>query len=102
MALGKRVLTSNSKVNVFHRGFVACDTYAHGEQAMAAITCPVLFLLGEQDQMTHPKAAQSLIQAAKSAGKVVQVARVPVGHHQMTEAPDATLAAMLTFLDSSA
>ena len=31
MALGKRVLASNPKVNVFHRGFVACDTYANGE-----------------------------------------------------------------------
>lgn len=98
MALGKRVLNSNSKVNVFHRGFVACDTYANGEQAMAAVTCPVLFLLGTQDQMTHPKAAQSLMQAAKSAGKMVQVARVPVGHHQMTEAPDETLAALRSFL----
>lgn len=98
MALGKRVLNSNSKVNVFHRGFVACDTYANGEQAMAAVTCPVLFLLGTQDQMTHPKTAQSLMQAAKSTGKMVQVARVPVGHHQMTEAPDETLAALLSSL----
>jgi pimeloyl-ACP methyl ester carboxylesterase len=59
MALGRRVLRSNPKVNVFHRGFVACDRYAGGEAAMAALTCPVLFLLGGQDQMTHPKAAQA-------------------------------------------
>jgi hypothetical protein len=26
---------------VFHRGFVACDRYANGEQAIAQITCPV-------------------------------------------------------------
>lgn len=100
MALGKRVLNSNSKVNVFHRGFVACDTYANGEQAMAAVTCPVLFLLGTQDQMTHPKAAQSLMQAAKAAGKQVQQVRVSVGHHQMTEAPDQTLAALRDFLST--
>ena len=98
MALGRRVLRSNSKVNVFHRGFVACDSYSGGEAAIAQIACPVLFLLGGQDQMTHPKAAQGLITAAKAAGHRVSVVSVPVGHHQMTEAPDETLAAMRDFL----
>ena len=98
MALGKRVLASNPKVNVFHRGFVACDTYANGEQAVAAITCPVLFVLGAQDQMTQPKAAQGLIKTAQAAGKAVQVLSLPVGHHQMTETPDATLFAIRDFL----
>jgi pimeloyl-ACP methyl ester carboxylesterase len=65
---------------------------------VAAIACPVLFLLGEQDQMTHPKAAQSLIHAAKAAGKAVSVVKLPVGHHQMTETPDATLFAIRDFL----
>ncbi|WP_291012023.1 alpha/beta hydrolase [Hydrogenophaga sp.] len=97
-ALNRRVLASNTEVNVFHRGFVACDTYAHGEQAAAAITCPVLFLLGTQDQMTPPRAAQTLIETARQAGQSVQVVRVPVGHHQMTEAPDETLAAIRDFL----
>ena len=98
MALGRSVLRSNPKVNVFHRGFVACDRYAGGEQAVAQITCPVLFLLGSADQMTHPKAAQGLIQAAQSAGKSVRVVSLAVGHHQMTEAPDQTLAALRDFL----
>ncbi|MDO9567804.1 MAG: alpha/beta hydrolase [Hydrogenophaga sp.] len=100
MALGRRVLASNPKVNVFHRGFVACDTYANGEQAMAAITCPVLFLLGAQDQMTQPRAAQGLIKVAQAAGKTVRVESLPVGHHQMTETPDATLFAIRDFLRS--
>ncbi|WP_404299624.1 alpha/beta fold hydrolase [Alicycliphilus denitrificans] len=98
MALGRRVLRSNPQVNVFHRGFVACDSYANGEQAIAAIQCPVLFALGNLDQMTPPKAAQGLIQAARAAGKQVQVAQLPVGHHQMSEAPDATLQAIRGFL----
>jgi pimeloyl-ACP methyl ester carboxylesterase len=98
MALGQRVLASNTKVNVFHRGFVACDTYAGGEAAMATLTCPVLFLLGAQDQMTPPKAAQGLIKAAQAAGKAVRVVSLPVGHHQMTETPDATLFAIRDFL----
>ena len=98
MALGRRVLASNRQVNVFHRGFAACDRYANGEVAMAQITCPVLFVLGEQDQMTQPKAAQGLIKTARASGKSVQVAYLPVGHHQMTEAPDATLFAIRDFL----
>ncbi|GKT15791.1 alpha/beta hydrolase [Acidovorax sp. SUPP2522] len=98
MALGRRVLRSNPAVNVFHRGFLACDRYAGGEAAIAQITCPVLFALGAHDQMTNPKAAQGLIAAARAAGKAVQVASLPVGHHQMTEAPDATLFAIRDFL----
>ena len=100
IALARRVLASNSKVNVFHRGFVACDRYANGELAMAQITCPVLFVLGALDQMTPPKAAQVLIQAARGAGKAVQVVSLPVGHNQMTEAAEGLLAALKSFLSS--
>ena len=98
LALGRRVLASNTSVNVFHRGFAACDSYAHGEQAMAQVKCPVLFVLGQQDQMTTPKAAQSLMAAAQAAGVQHRVVHVPVGHHQMTEAPEETLAAIKGFL----
>lgn len=98
MALGRRVLRSNPSVNVFHRGFQACDQYAGGLQAMADLGCPVLFVLGTQDQMTPPKAAQGLIQAGQAAGKAVRSVNVPVGHHQMSEAPDDTLFAIRDFL----
>jgi len=98
MALGRRVLASNTAVNVFHRGFKACDSYANGETAITQITCPVLFVLGAQDQMTQPKAAQGLIGKAREAGKTVRIAALPVGHHQMTEAPDETLFAIRDFL----
>lgn len=98
MALGRKVLRSNSAVNVFHRGFVACDSYANGEQAIAAVQCPVLFALGAQDQMTAPKAAQGLVAAARAAGKAVHTTSLPVGHNQMSEAPDGTLMAIRDFL----
>jgi pimeloyl-ACP methyl ester carboxylesterase len=100
MALGRRVLASNAAVNVFHRGFVACDSYTNGEAAMARISCPVLFVLGAQDQMTVARAAQGLIKTATAAGKQVQVVSLPVGHHQMTEAPEATLMALRDFLQA--
>jgi len=97
-ALNRRVLRSNPKVNVFHRGFVACDSYDRGLQAMAELTCPVLFVLGAQDQMTPPKAAQSLIGAAREHGVRHEVVTVPMGHHQMNESPEETLAAIRRFL----
>ncbi|MDD2880330.1 MAG: alpha/beta hydrolase [Rhodoferax sp.] len=95
MALGRRVLASNTAVNVFYTGFKACDSYQNGLQAMAQVTCPVLFVLGKVDQMTPPKAAQDLIKAARSTPKVVYL---PGGHQQMNETPEEMLAALQGFL----
>lgn len=100
MALGRRVLRSNPEVNLFHRGFVACDRYAGGEAAIGRVACPVLFALGTQDQMTPPKAAQTLVSAARTAGKGVSIAMLPVGHNEMTEAPEETLMALRDFLSA--
>ena len=93
-ALMKRVLASNKQVNVFHRGFVACDSYGGGEAAMAKVQCPVLFILGRNDAMTPPRAAASLQARARQGRTVV----VEAGHQMMTEAPDAVLFAMKDFL----
>jgi pimeloyl-ACP methyl ester carboxylesterase len=101
MALGRRVLASNTAVNLFHRGFVACDSYANGLEAMAGVTCPVLFVLGQSDQMTPPRAAKSLVDQAKAHGKKITVAKIPMGHHQMSEAPEETLNALKLFLGLS-
>jgi pimeloyl-ACP methyl ester carboxylesterase len=97
MALGKRVLASNTQVNIFHRGFVACDSYQRGLEAMTQVTCPVLFVLGALDQMTPARAAQSLIEQARASGKKFEVVTVPMGHHQMSESPEETLNALKTF-----
>ncbi|MEI8168981.1 MAG: alpha/beta hydrolase [Rhodoferax sp.] len=94
MALGRRVLASNPRVNVFHTGFKACDSYSNGEVAIVQVTCPVLFVLGSVDQMTPPKAAQSLIKKAQNA----QVVTLPGGHHQMNETPEPMLSALMIFL----
>jgi pimeloyl-ACP methyl ester carboxylesterase len=96
-ALGKHVLASNKEVNLFHTGFVACDSYRNGEAAMELVICPVLFVLGDVDQMTPPKAAKSLIAKAKNA----RVVMLPGGHHQMTETPEAMLKALVDFLKAS-
>ncbi len=101
-ALNQRVLKSNPKVNVFHRGFKACNDYANGLTAIDTVTAPILFLLGAQDQMTTVAAAQNLMARAKEKGKTTQTVVLPVGHHQMTEAPEATLAALTGFLNAKA
>jgi pimeloyl-ACP methyl ester carboxylesterase len=61
---------------------------------MAKVECPVLFVLGENDAMTPPKAAQPLQQKAGNAKTV----RVEAGHQMMAEAPDAVLFALRDFL----
>lgn len=94
MALGRRVLASNRQVNLFHTGFVACDRYSGAEAAIDKVLCPVLFVLGSQDQMTPPKTAQSLVQKAHH-GRVVMLSG---GHHQMNETPEAMLSALTGFL----
>ena len=98
LALAKRVFASNSNANVFHASFKACNDYTGGEAAMARVQCPVLFILGKVDQMTPPKAAAGLIKAAQQGGAAVRVVNVNSGHHQMSEAPEETLAALKDFL----
>src|SRR5574343_133465 len=93
-ALMRRVLASNPKVNVFFTGFKAFDSYANGEAAMEKVQCPTLFVLGQADQMTPPKAAQSLVSKATNA----KVVKLPAGHSLMTEDPDGVLQALKDFL----
>ena len=93
-ALMRRVLASNPEVNVFYTGFKACDSYDAGETAMAQVPCPTLFVLGSADQMTPPKAAQSLVKVCAQA----TVVQLPAGHSLMTEAPEGVLQALKDFL----
>ncbi len=93
-ALMRRVLASNSAVNLFHRGFKACDDYRGGVAAMEKIRCPVLFVLGRGDAMTPPKTAQPLLDKAPHA----KVVLLQGGHSLMSEAPDGVLLALVDFL----
>ncbi len=93
-ALMRRVLSSNRDANVFHVGFKACNDYAGGEQAMSAVQCPVLFLLGDADQMTSPRATKTLTSKVSHA----KVVMVHAGHALMSEAPDDVLFALRDFL----
>jgi pimeloyl-ACP methyl ester carboxylesterase len=65
--------------------FTACDAYGGGLDRARALTGPTLFVLGERDQMTPPRAARDLI-AATPRPTVVQVPGA--GHNLHTEAPE--------------
>ena len=95
-ALMRRVLASNRGANVFHIGFKACNDYANGEAAIEKVQCPVLFLLGDADQMTPPRATKALVGKARNA----KVVTVHAGHSLMSEAPDAVLFALRDFLSA--
>lgn len=80
---------------VLHADLSACNAYAGGMEAAAKVKCPALFILGAQDLMTPPRAAQNLARAMAQA-HTVTVGQS--GHSLMAEAPDATLDALIDFL----
>jgi pimeloyl-ACP methyl ester carboxylesterase len=93
----RRLMQRLSQLNpaqLLHTDFVACNTYANGGKAAAAVTCPTLFVQGRGDVMTPPRAAQALV-AAIPHGRVVTIA---CGHAMMTEQPDAVRAALADFV----
>jgi pimeloyl-ACP methyl ester carboxylesterase len=99
-ALMRRILQSNPRENIFHIGFSACDRYSKAIEAVGQwnhAQAATLFIVGKNDQMTPPKAAQALISAAPQA----KVVTVEAGHSIMTEAPDATLLALHQFLSAT-
>ena len=89
LALMRRVQAAGAGANVFLHGFEVCNGYAGGMAAAARVTCPATLVLGRADQMTPPRATRELAAALKA-----RVVTVPSGHHQLAEAPDATLSAV--------
>jgi len=59
------------------------------------VKCPVLFILGKRDVMTPPRAAKTLQEQIPGAQTVLIDFS---GHSLMAEAPDATLDALIKFL----
>ena len=98
-ALMRRVQASNSAFNLFFTGFRACNDYKNGLAGVSIASAAMLFIVGKSDQMTSPKAAQALVNAATSAGKSVKVVTLDAGHQLMTEAPDGVLLALKAFLE---
>lgn len=93
-ALMRRILNgpnaTGCAVNLFHHDFSVCDRYDNGLAAAAQVTAQVTFVLGQQDQMTPPRATREIATALKA--KVVTVPGA--GHSIPAETPDPMLAAL--------
>jgi pimeloyl-ACP methyl ester carboxylesterase len=84
----------NNGANVLPTDFAACNAYAGGLDAIKALQCPLLFVLGAADGMTLPKFARGLIDAAAQA----QVVQLPAtGHAMMAENPEGVRRALTDF-----
>jgi pimeloyl-ACP methyl ester carboxylesterase len=88
-------LMERSRPGALYVDLCACNGYANGLAAAAAVRCPALLVLGARDLMAPPKAAQGLI-AALAEKQVVTLA--DCGHAMMAEQPDAVLDALAAFL----
>ncbi len=75
---------------VLHNDLKACNDYAFSGD----VSCPALLILGQKDVMTPPRNAADLAKKLKQAKTVVLPSS---GHTLMTEAPDATLDALIEF-----
>jgi len=86
-------LMERSRPGVLATDLAACQRYANGLEAAAAVRCPSLVVMGSRDIMAPPKAAQALI-ATLADPRVVMLP--DTGHALMAEQPDAVLGALRT------
>jgi pimeloyl-ACP methyl ester carboxylesterase len=91
-------LSSRNPAQLFHTDFCACNAYANGDRAAAAVSCPALFILGTRDVMTPARSASNLTAAIKH-GKIINV---DAGHAMMAEQPDAVRDALAAFTEAAA
>lgn len=89
-------MSARNPDRLFYTDFAACNSYANGEAAAAAVRCPSLFVFGRKDLMTPPRSTKLLTETIKH-GKIVHV---DAGHQMMAEAPDAVLDALAGFAAS--
>ena len=88
-------LMERQKPGVLYNDLAACNAYANGMEAAAALPCPTLIISGSRDMMTHPKAAAKLATMIKD---VRTINLDGAGHALMAEQPDAVLDALRAFI----
>ena len=88
LGVGERLL-ERAAPGVFHADLVACDAY---RPDAGGVSCPVLVLIGDADQMTPPRAGINMAARAPSA----TVVRLPgCGHSMLSERPNEVLDALV-------
>jgi pimeloyl-ACP methyl ester carboxylesterase len=86
-------MSARNPEQLLYTDFSACNAYANGGAAAAAVRCPTLFIFGSKDMMT-PARSTTLLTGAIAHGRIVHV---DAGHSLMTEQPDAVLDALADF-----
>jgi pimeloyl-ACP methyl ester carboxylesterase len=89
----QRIAQRNGR-DVLPVDFAACNAYAGGIEAAAALQCPALFVLGSGDMMTPARSAQPLIDACKDK-RVITLQGT--GHSMMSEDPEGVREALRDF-----
>lgn len=99
LALNRRLMCRGAP-GLLLRDLQTCNAYQSGLERGSKLTCPVLMLLGERDQMTPPRAARTLGEAIPQARTVTLA---DTGHNMCAEQPGRVLDELRRFitLDSS-
>jgi pimeloyl-ACP methyl ester carboxylesterase len=92
-----RRLMERQRTGVLHTDLAACNAYAGGTEAAAAVAArrvPTLIVAGTRDLMTPARNTKTLAAMLPHAG----IATLPgAGHAMMAEQPDALLDALIAF-----
>ncbi len=94
---GGRSLLARGPDDVLGIDMAACDGYRGALAAAAKVACPTLFVCGNRDMMTPPKAAAPLVDAIPGAQTIILDG---AGHMMMIEKPDETLDALIAALNA--
>lgn len=89
------ILLKHCREGILATDLAACDAYADAAAMAPRVTCPTLFILGRNDQMTPLKKGQALAEAIKDAQTVI-IERS--GHMMMTERPNQVYDALKGFV----
>jgi pimeloyl-ACP methyl ester carboxylesterase len=90
----RRLMERQSK-GVLLNDFRACNAYENGLEAAKNIHAPVHFISGQNDQMTPPKASNTLFDSFKTPTRDI----IPYcGHAVMAERPDLVLTSLKNHL----
>jgi len=88
--VGNLRLMARQAEGVLHADLLACDAYQGGLEAAARVTCPVLIVCGQRDQMTPPRNLGGLGDALSRDATRIMIHTIDAcGHAIMAEQPDA-------------
>jgi pimeloyl-ACP methyl ester carboxylesterase len=94
-----RRLMERLAAGVLHTDLAACNGYAGGLEAAAAVRCPTLLVCGGRDRMTPAAALAPLLGALCQVPGGARMISLPTsGHSMLSEAPGDVQAAIRGFL----